>query len=208
MSVQKYRTMDNTAIVILAAGNSTRFGSSKQLLRFNGKTLLQHAIEEATEAGADPVVVVLGANANEVSASIDTTTVEIVLNNRWEEGMASGIVAGIRKVSSLTEHVHNIIIAVCDQPFISSALFKQLYQTQTESQKGIVACSYADTIGTPVLFTQQYFEHLLALHGDEGAKKLLTTFATDVATVHFPNGNFDIDTQTDYQELIKDSRES
>ena len=200
--------MHNTAILILAAGNSTRFGSTKQLLRFNGKTLLQHAIEEATEAGADPVVVVLGANANEVSASIDTTTVEIVLNNRWEEGMASGIVAGIRKVSSLTEHVHNIIIAVCDQPFISSALFKQLYQTQTESQKGIVACSYADTIGTPVLFTQQYFEHLLVLHGDEGAKKLLTTFATDVATVHFPNGNFDIDTQIDYQELIKDSRES
>ena len=200
--------MDNTAIVILAAGNSTRFGSTKQLLRFNGKTLLQHAIEEATEAGADPVVVVLGANANEVSASIDTTTVEIVLNNRWEEGMASGIVAGVRKVNSLSEHVHNVIIAVCDQPFISSALFKQLYQTQTESQKGIVGCSYADTIGTPVLFTQQYFEHLLALHGDEGAKKLLTTFATDVATVHFPNGNFDIDTQIDYQELLKDSRES
>ena len=200
--------MDNTAILILAAGNSTRFGSTKQLLRFNGKTLLQHAIEEATEAGADPVVVVLGANANEVSASIDTTTVEIVLNNRWEEGMASGIVAGIRKVSSVSEHVHNMIIAVCDQPFISSALFKQLYQTQTESQKGIVACSYADTIGTPVLFTQQYFEHLLALHGDEGAKKLLTTFATDVATVHFPNGNFDIDTEADYQELLKDSRGS
>ena len=200
--------MDNTAIVILAAGNSTRFGSTKQLLRFNGKTLLQHAIEEATEAGADPVVVVLGANANEVSASIDTTAVEIVLNNRWEEGMASGIVAGVRMASSLSEQVHNMIIAVCDQPFISSALFKQLYQTQTESQKGIVGCSYADTIGTPVLFTQQYFEHLLALHGDEGAKKLLTTFATDVATVHFPNGNFDIDTQIDYQELIKDSRES
>ena len=81
MSVQNYRTMNNTAIVILAAGNSTRFGSSKQLLRFNGKTLLQHAIDEATKAGANPVVVVLGANANEVSASIDTTAVEIVLNN-------------------------------------------------------------------------------------------------------------------------------
>jgi len=208
MSVQNYRTMNNTAIVILAAGNSTRFGSSKQLLHFNGKTLLQHAIDEATEAGANPVVVVLGANANEVSASIDTTAVEIVLNNRWEEGMASGIVAGVGKASSMSEHVHYLIISVCDQPFISSALFNQLYQTQTESQKGIVACAYADTIGTPVLFTQKYFDHLLALHGDEGAKKLLTTYATDVATVHFPNGNFDIDTKTDYEELLKDRRES
>jgi len=200
--------MDNTAIIILAAGYSTRFGSSKQLLRFNGKTLLQHAIDEATKAGANPVVVVLGANANEVSASIDTTAVEIVLNNCWEEGMASGIVAGVRKVSSVSDHVHNMIIAVCDQPFISSALFKQVYQTQTESHKGIVACSYADTIGTPVLFTQKYFDHLLGLHGDEGAKKLLTIDATDVATVHFPKGNFDIDTKTDYQELLKDSRGS
>jgi molybdenum cofactor cytidylyltransferase len=208
MSVQNYRTMDNTAIIILAAGNSTRFGSSKQLLHFNGKTLLQHAIDESTGAGANPVVVVVGANANEISASIDTTAVEIVLNNRWEEGMASGIVAGVRKAGSVSDHVHNIIIAVCDQPFISSALFKQLYQTQTESYKGIVACSYADTIGTPVLFTQKYFDHLLGLHGDEGAKKLLTTYATDVATVHFPKGNFDIDTKTDYQELLKDSRGS
>jgi len=208
MSVQKYRTMDNTAIIILAAGNSTRFGSSKQLLRFNGKTLLQHAIDEATGADANPVVVVVGANANEVSASIDTTAIEIALNNRWEEGMASGIVAGVRKANSLNDHVHNMIIAVCDQPFISSALFKQLYQTQKESNKGIVACSYADTIGTPVLFTQKYFGHLLALQGDEGAKKLLTTDATDVSTVDFPNGNFDIDTETDYQELLKDRRES
>ena len=200
--------MDNTAIIILAAGNSTRFGSIKQLLHFNGKTLLQHAIDEAATAEIQPILVITGANANEVSASIGNNKIEIIFNDDWQEGMASGIVAGISRIISLHNDVNKIIIAVCDQPFISSALFKQLYQTQTESQKGIVACSYADTIGTPVLFTQQYFEHLLALHGDEGAKKLLTTFATDVATVHFPNGNFDIDTQIDYHELLKDSRES
>jgi molybdenum cofactor cytidylyltransferase len=198
--------MVNTAIIILAAGNSTRFGSIKQLLRFNNKTLLQHAIDEAKQAAADPIVVVLGANANEVSASIDNTGVEIVVNNRWVEGMASGIVAGVGKTSSLQDNVHNIIIAVCDQPFITSVLFEQLFKTQSESRKGIVACSYADTIGTPVLFTQKYFDHLLSLRGDEGAKKLLKSYMTDVATVNFPKGDIDIDTETDYQELIKDRR--
>jgi len=157
MNVQKYRSMNNTAIIILAAGNSTRFGSTKQLLHFNRKTLLQHAIDEATEAGADPVVVLVGANANVICESIDNTKVEIVLNNRWEEGMASGIVAGVSKTGSLHNKVDKMIISVCDQPFITSALFEQLYQTQSKSGKGIVACAYADTIGTPVLFTQKYF---------------------------------------------------
>ncbi len=59
MNAQKYRRMNNTAIIILAAGNSSRFGSTKQLLKVNHKTLLQHAIDEATEAGADPVVVLV-----------------------------------------------------------------------------------------------------------------------------------------------------
>jgi molybdenum cofactor cytidylyltransferase len=203
MNVQKLRSMDNTAILILAAGNSTRFGSIKQLLPFNGKTLLQHAIDEAIGADADSIVIVVGANADEVSASIDNTGVEIVLNNHWQDGMASGIVAGVGKISSLHNNLHNMIIAVCDQPFVTSALFKQLYQTQSESQKGIVACAYADTIGTPVLFTQKYFDHLLSLQGEEGAKKLLKTYAFDVATVNFPNGNIDVDTEVDYQELLR-----
>jgi molybdenum cofactor cytidylyltransferase len=203
MNVQKLRSMDNAAILILAAGNSTRFGSIKQLLPFNGKTLLQHAIDEAIGADADSIVIVVGANADEVSASIDNTGVEIVLNNHWQDGMASGIVAGVGKISSLHNNLHNMIIAVCDQPFVTSALFKQLYQTQSESQKGIVACAYADTIGTPVLFTQKYFDHLLSLQGEEGAKKLLKTYAFDVATVNFPNGNIDVDTEVDYQELLR-----
>jgi len=199
--------MNNTGIIILAAGNSIRFGKIKQLLHFNGKTLLQHAIDEATEAGADPIVVIVGADAHVVSASIDNTKVETVLNNRWQEGMASGIVAGVGKVSSLRSNVDKVILTVCDQPFITSALFEQLYQTQSNTEKGIVACTYADTIGTPALFTQKYFDHLLSLQGDEGAKKLLKTYSTDVATIEFPKGSVDIDTEADYQRLLKDNPE-
>jgi len=195
--------MNNTGIIILAAWSSSRFGNTKQLLHFNGRTLLQHAIQEATEAGAEPIVVVTGANADEVSKEIKSEKAEIVFNKDWEQGIASGIVIGLKMVITLDNKIEKVIIAVCDQPFISSSLFQQLYQKQHESTKHIVACTYADTIGTPALFTQNYFDVLMRLKGDEGAKKLLKRYSEDVATVDFPNGYIDIDTKEDYEKLLK-----
>ncbi len=195
--------MTNTGIIILAAGSSSRFGNIKQLLHFKGKTLLQHAIEEATEAGAEPIVVVTGANANEISKEIKNEKVAIVFNKDWEQGMASGIVIGLKKAITLNKEIEKVIIAVCDQPFVSSSLFQQLFQKQNKGIKHIVASAYADTMGTPALFTQKYFDALMGLKGDEGAKKLLKRYSEDVATVDFPDGYIDIDTQEDYENLLK-----
>jgi len=194
--------MNSTGIIILAAGSSSRFGSTKQLVHFKGKTLLQHTIEEATEAGAEPIIVVTGANANEISKEIKNEKIEIVFNKDWEQGMALGIIIGLKKAISLNNKMEKAIIAVCDQPFISSSLFQQLYQKQNESAKYIVACCYADTIGTPALFTQKYFDVLMKLKGDEGAKKLMKTYSEDVAMVDFPKGYIDIDTKEDYENLL------
>jgi len=194
--------MNSTGIIILAAGSSSRFGSTKQLVHFKGKTLLQHTIEEATEAGAEPIVVVTGANADEVSKEIKSEKAEIVFDKDWEQGIASGIVIGLKMVITLDNKIEKVIIAVCDQPFISSSLFQQLYQKQNEIAKYIVACCYADTIGTPALFTQKYFDVLMKLKGDEGAKKLMKTYSEDVAMVDFPKGYIDIDTKEDYENLL------
>jgi molybdenum cofactor cytidylyltransferase len=206
MNVQQHGSMNNTGIIILAAGGSSRFGNIKQLLPFNGKTLLQHVIDEAVKAGAQPIVVITGANATKVSASIATSKVNILVNENWQEGMASGIVAGVHNIVSLNGSIKKIIVAVCDQPFVTSALFKQLDQMQNKSGKPIVACAYADTIGTPALFTAKYFDHLLNLKGDEGAKKILKRFSEDVATVDFPKGEIDIDTQKDYENLVDEQK--
>jgi molybdenum cofactor cytidylyltransferase len=198
--------MNNTGIVILAAGASSRFGSTKQLLYFNGKTLLQHVIDEAGTSGAYPVVVVTGANANEVSASIADSKVNIVFNKDWKNGMASGIVAGVHKIRALNNETGKIIVTVCDQPFITSTLFKQLCQVQQESGRYIVACAYANTMGTPVLFTRDYFDTLTGLTGDAGAKQIIKQRSEDVATVDFPKGAVDIDTQTDFSNLLDEQK--
>lgn len=194
--------MNNTGIIILAAGNASRFGGIKQLLHFNNKTLLQHVIDEAVDAGAEPIIVVTGANANEITKDISKERVEIVYNENWQQGMASGIAEGVRKLITLNNGIENIIITVCDQPFVSSTLFRQLYQTQNEGVEHIAASAYADTVGTPALFTQKYFDALLSLTGEEGAKKVIKANAEDVAAVDFPQGAIDIDTEKDYKDLL------
>jgi len=193
--------MNKTGIIILAAGNSSRFGSTKQLVHYNNKTLLQHAIDEAVLAGANPVIIVTGANAGEISKEIRLDGARMVWNANWQQGMASSIVTGIREAIRYGK-IDQIIITVSDQPFVSSSLFKKLYQTQKDSGKTIIACAYADTIGTPVLFTDKYFEAILSLQGEQGAKKILQANQEHLAVVEFPEGQIDIDTPADFENLL------
>jgi molybdenum cofactor cytidylyltransferase len=193
--------MKHTGIVILAAGTSSRFGATKQLASFNGKTLLQHVIDAADAAGAAPIVVVIGVKAIEVKASIEDRKVAIVLNKDWKEGMSSSIAAGVAAIKELNNKIKNIIIAVCDQPFVTEEIFEQLDQIQKETGKSIVACAYANTIGTPVLFTGKYIGYLIELTGDKGAKQLIKNHPEDVATLDFPKGAVDIDTQEDLDKF-------
>lgn len=198
--------MNNTGIVILAAGASSRFGIPKQLIHFNGKTFLQYVIDEAKHSDPSCIVVVTGAAKDEVSSSIEDSNVKLVYNKNWEKGMASGIVAGVYAICQLDNNVEKIIIAVCDQPYVNSSLFNQLDQVQQETGKLIVASAYANTIGTPVLFTRRYFGKLLGLKGDTGAKKILKEHSGDVITVDFPKGVVDIDTQEDLGKLVDEQK--
>jgi len=193
--------MDRTAIVILAAGNSSRLGRPKQLLPYQGKTLLTHVVTEALAAALSPVVVLTGAYREEIQDSLQGQRVALVYNPEWETGMASGIVAGLGKALSIEPYLQSVIVAVCDQPYISAELFRALIVKYAASGKGLVACSYSEIVGTPVLFDVRYFKELSVLSGDAGAKQLLRKYPDDVATVPFPGGSIDIDTTEDFQRL-------
>lgn len=194
--------MNNTGIIILAAGSSSRLGRPKQLLLYNNKSLLKHTIEQACNARLHPVIVITGANAEQVLLTLHDKEIVIVYNKFWQEGMASGIVAGIKEMLPLNNNLENVIISVCDQPFITAQLFYEMISRNEETLKGIVACSYAGTIGTPVLFNRKYIKQLQSLKGSDGAKGLIKTYKEDLATVLFPQGNIDIDTEEDYKKLI------
>jgi molybdenum cofactor cytidylyltransferase len=195
--------MSKTGIIILAAGSSTRMGEPKQLLMYKNKTFLQHIIGEAKHANLEPVICVTGYESDLITQSISVMDVDIVYNENWTDGMGTGIAAGIKRL--LLSDVHSVILAVSDQPYVSSELFGKMQQLKEKSGKGIVACSYAHTLGTPVLFGKHYFNDLTSLSGNEGAKKIVQLNMPDVCPIEFEKGNIDIDTKQDYEKLISET---
>jgi molybdenum cofactor cytidylyltransferase len=188
-------------VVILAAGASTRLGKPKQLLQYNNKSLLQNAIDAAIHSTAAPVVVVLGANAEQVSREIDKSTTNVLINTAWEEGMASSVRNGLNEILFFDPSIDAVIFMVCDQPFVSADVINDLINTQRETGKQIVTCTYGDAIGPPALFHKTLFHELMELKGDAGARKIIQRHSSDVATVLFEKGKIDIDTETDYRNL-------
>ena len=189
-------------VVVLAAGVSSRLQRPKQLLQYEGKSLLQHAVETANGSVAKNVVVVTGANAEIIETELQGKDCRIIYNEEWEEGMASSIRKGIEETKRLFPETDGILIMACDQPYVTVSLLNELIQVQNESGKPVAASAYGGTLGIPVLFHKNMFAHLLKLTGDTGAKKLITDFRDDVAIVPFEKGITDIDTMKDYEELL------
>jgi len=191
------------AIVVLAAGLSSRLGKPKQVLVYNGKSLLNHAVDAALETGMRPVIVVVGANADEVVKGIEKKETEIVKNEYWQEGITSSLRCGLEAMLKKSAHIDGIIFMVCDQPYITKSLLESLLQAQHKTGLPIVASSYDGDSGTPTLFHKKFFAKLMELKGDTGARKLIKQHEGEVASVAFPKGIIDIDTEKDYEELLK-----
>lgn len=191
---------EKTGILILAAGNSSRLGQPKQLLEFNGNTLLNHTLEQALKVSSSTIVVT-GSKKIEIEKELHPSIT--CYNPNWEKGMGSSLNFGLQQLLSTFPDINNCIISVCDQPFINASIFFQLIEKQKFTDRGIVASAYSDTLGIPVLFTKKYFGELVKLSGNEGAKKLLLEFKDDVAEINFEEGATDIDTIADYEQLIK-----
>lgn len=195
--------MLRTALIILAAGDSSRMGKPKQLLIHEGQTLLETVVQSGLSSGCNPIVVVLGAFANEIKAKHDFQALTYVINENWKTGMSSSIVAGLSALAEKSFTLDQVILSVADQPFMTNKILHQLILKQQETGKGIIACRYQHTAGVPVLFSSTYFQQLSQLHGDEGAKKLLLQYPDDVSTIDFEQGHIDIDTLSDYNNLNK-----
>ena len=193
--------MNSCGIIILAGGASTRLGQPKQLLQYHGKSLLAHSVEEAINSNADAVVIVLGKYADLFREGVDKGSVRVVTNQDWAEGMASSVRLGLDTLLNSKPYIDAVIFMVCDQPHISSIVLNELITTQQKTTMQIVTCNYGGSMGPPALFHKKYFRELAKLNGDVGAKNIIQQNMNDVATVSFPEGKIDIDTQGDYDAL-------
>ncbi|MEH2039691.1 nucleotidyltransferase family protein [Nostoc sp.] len=190
------------AIMILAAGASTRMGTPKQLLLYQGRSFLQYITEIAIASVCQPVVVVLGANAEQIHPQIKQLPVRVVKNSDWACGMSTSIKSGIELLNNLPQKIEAVVITLCDQPFVSPQIINQLVDTYYSTKKPIIACEYGDTLGVPALFSQTFFSELAALKETSGAKKVINHNVNEVFSIPFPLGDIDIDTPKDYEQLL------
>ncbi len=191
-----------TGIIILAAGASSRMGRPKQLLVYQQQSLLQRAIKAAVAVPNTCVVVVVGAHQSSIIPKLANESVTVVYNADWQHGMVSSVSAGVKFLIATNLEVQNALLMLCDQPFVDTALLQNLINTKQTSGRPIVASAYQNTIGAPVLFDQSYFDELMALQGQEGAKKLLNKYKSEVISIPFEQGAIDIDTPEDYKRLL------
>ncbi|MHB1179220.1 MAG: nucleotidyltransferase family protein [Daejeonella sp.] len=192
------------AVIILAAGSSSRFGSPKQLLVYRHKTLLQNCIDNAKQVHGNPLLLlVLGAHKELIKDQIDIRNVTVIENNNWESGMASSITSAVTTLQADFPDTDGMILMVCDQPFADRVILTELLLKQKDTGKAIVASAYDGTHGTPAFFHRSMFSELLDLKGDTGAKKILEKYKNLSAYVSFNAGGIDIDTSEDYKILAE-----
>ena len=198
--------INQCGILILAAGQSRRLGSPKQLLKYNGDSLIKRVTETAIASYCKPVVIVLGAYAEEIKSELEFDEIHVLVNAHWQEGMASSIREGLKELIRLNENIDGLVVLVCDQPYLTTKHINELIQLQAQKDLPAAACSYYGVLGTPALFHKSLFEQLLNLQADIGAKKILSSIKNEIALVEFENGIFDIDTESDYNNLLQDKK--
>lgn len=195
-------------IILLAAGASLRMGKAKQLLRYEGKTLLRRAAQAGLDSQCRPVIVVLGAEANSLRHEIADMEAQIVINREWSEGMSTSIRCGLAALEAATlGEAQAAILMLCDQPFVTTTVINRLLETYHAGHSPLVASEYEATgertHGVPALFSRALFVELMSLNGAEGAKSLIARHHSEAAIIAVPEAAFDVDTPDDYQVLLK-----
>ncbi len=190
--------MANVAIIILAAGSSSRMGHSKQLLKWGNTTLLNHSILQASNSEAENVYVVLGANYKEIKASIKNKAVFVLHNPTWEEGMGNSIAFGIKEVASNT--YDGVLIMLADQPQVDAVFLNSLIRAFQKREKHIIATSYKNGAGVPALFDKTCFGELTSITGKMGAKSLIKRSMETTKLIVPKNKILDIDTKEMYEK--------
>jgi molybdenum cofactor cytidylyltransferase len=194
--------MPGVGIIVLAAGCSRRLGQPKQLLSHQGKSLIRHTVDCAIASLCDPILVVVGAYADEVRSEVGDLAVSVVENPYWSMGLSTSIRVGIQTLQQYKPPLKAAILTLCDQPFLTTQLINQLVNTYQATQNAIVATYYADTLGVPALFTVPVWDKLHELEGDRGAKALIQQWPKEgITSVPFAQGHVDIDTWEDWRSL-------
>jgi len=190
--------MDKFGILIIAGGSSSRLGYPKQLVRYKNQALINHISDEAQQSNLGEVLIVLGAHADTIAPQL--TLPNYIVNEFWSNGMGSSIACGVKHFET-TKNKQGLFIILCDQYLLTAMDLIALNKIKLETKKGIITSTYNNIYGAPAFFDKKYFILLSELSNDKGAKFIIQNNLADIAEYYFPNGQYDLDTTDDHQQI-------
>jgi len=193
-----------SAGIILAAGASRRMGEPKQLLPVHGRPLLETALAAACDSQLDEVVLVLGAQADDIRRLVRLGRARVVVNPDYIQGMSTSLKTGI---AALGAKVDRAMVILGDQPDITAEVVDRLLEAQAVSGLPAAALSFDGLLHPPVVLARELWGDIEALEGDVGCRALVRAHAELVAAVAAdrPGGHpIDIDTREDFERLAAD----
>jgi molybdenum cofactor cytidylyltransferase len=168
------------AAVILSGGASSRMGSPKALLPYQGRPFLEHLLEVTAHREIGVRRVVLGAHADPIAKAVNLKADEIVINHDWEKGQLTSIQAALR---SLPPGTDGILLCLIDHPLISSALVQDLIEQFCKTNGLIVLPVYEGRRGHPVIFSASLYDELLRAPLETGARAVVWAHKGEVEEV-------------------------
>jgi molybdenum cofactor cytidylyltransferase len=194
------------ALVILAAGKSSRMGAVKQNLPWKDSTLLVNAIETGLKSNADAVFVVLGANSEIIHPFIKHLDIGIIENRHWMQGLGSSISSAVSYIVNTKNQYDSVLFCLADMPFVKSTHLNCMMALFQLNESAIIATTFKDKPVVPVLFNTKYFKELMNLSGDTGAKEVLKKHSNKIKRIEVSSTKtlIDLDTKSDYN-LYKNS---
>ena len=174
-------------------------GVPKQLLAYKGQSLLRRVTETALALQCGPVVVVLGANREQIVPELAGLPITLVDNAGWPSGQAGSLKTGLAALYITHKNIDAVLVLHTDQPLVSLGLLLHLLEVRKDEQKGIVACRYDTQLSVPALFDRDYITELLQLEGDKGVKWVIARHRDDCAEVPFEAGAIDLDSKRDVE---------
>jgi len=194
--------------IVLAAGESTRFGSPKQLLDWRGEPFIRAVATTALRAGLWPVIVVTGAHADQVESSLFGLDVVTLRNNDWMKGQSTSIRIALAYLSSF-EPGNRIVVPggavflLTDQPQVTPTLLRTLIEEHARTLAPVIAPLVMDQRANPILFDRVTFSDLKELQGDVGGRGIFSKYRIRYLHWHDDSLLLDVDTPEEYRRLME-----
>ncbi len=187
--------------LILAAGESSRMGTDKALLRYRGRTFLETILQTLRDARVERVAVVLGHHAEEIQRARNLPDVQVVINRDYRRGQTSSLQEGLKALADA--EIEAVVFCLVDHPAVPAEVIRQLVAAFRNSGAPVVIPTYESQRGHPVVIGRALFKELSMLKTGEAANAVIRRYreSTQFLAVGDRGILLDVDDPSTYQQL-------